>query len=112
MASKTMQKTFLGLETRYWHALKDKDVEAALELTADPCVIVGAQGVSGVDRSMYERLMRDATWTIADFKIGDDLQVEVLGRNTAIVAYSHHARALTVCCGVIRRGALRTRGRA
>jgi hypothetical protein len=90
MASKTMHKTLLGLETRYWEALKDKNVEAALELTADPCVIVGAQGVGRVDSSMYEQMMREASWTIVDFKIGDDVQVEMLGRNTAIVAYTVH----------------------
>ena len=90
MATKTMHKTLLGLETRYWQALKDKDVETALELTADPCVIVGAQGVGRVDPSMYEQMMSDASWTIVDFKIGDDVQVEMLGRNAAVVAYTVH----------------------
>jgi ketosteroid isomerase-like protein len=90
MASKTMHKTLLGLETRYWEALKDKNVEAALELTADPCVVVGAQGVARVDTPMYEQMMRDSSWTIVDFKIGDEVQVEMLGRNAAIVAYTVH----------------------
>ena len=90
MASKTMHKTLLGLETRYWEALKDKDVQTAVELTADPCVIVGAQGVGRVDRSMYENMMSESSWTIEGFKIGDDVQVEMLGRNTAIVAYTVH----------------------
>ena len=90
MASKTMHKTLLDLETRYWEALKDKDVQTAVELTADPCVIVGAQGVGRVDRSMYESMMSESSWTIDEFKIGDDVQVEMLGRNTAIVAYTVH----------------------
>jgi ketosteroid isomerase-like protein len=90
MASKTMHKTFMDLETRYWEALKDKDVQTAVELTADPCVIVGAQGVGRVDRSMYEKMMSESSWTIEGFKIGDDVQVEMLGRNTAIVAYTVH----------------------
>ena len=90
MASKTMHNTLLGLETKYWQALKDKNVEAALELTADPCVIVGAQGVGRLDASMYEQMLRNSSWTIVNFKIGDDVQVETLGRNTAIVAYTVH----------------------
>jgi hypothetical protein len=88
MASKTMERELLSLETRYWQALKDKDVEAALELTAFPCVIVGAQGVGLVEKSTYETMMQNATWSIENFKIGDDVHVEMLGRNTAIVAYS------------------------
>jgi ketosteroid isomerase-like protein len=90
MASKTMQNTLRDLETRYWQALKDKDVETAVELTADPCVIVGAQGVGRVDRSMYEGMMREATWTITNFKLDDEIDVEMLGRNTATVAYGVH----------------------
>src|SRR5262245_16732473 len=90
MATKTMHQALLGLETRYWEALKAKNVEAAVELTADPCVVVGAQGVGRVDTSMYELMMRYASWTIVDFIIGDDVQVEMLGRNMAIVAYTVH----------------------
>ena len=90
MASKTMQKTLLGLETRYWEALKDKNIEGALALTTDPCVVVGAQGVGRVDTTTYEQMMRDSSWTIVDFKIGDDVQVEMLNRNAAVVAYTVH----------------------
>ena len=90
MVSKTMHKTLLDLETRYWEALKDKNVEAALELTADPCVVVGAQGVGRVDASMYEQMMRESSWAIVGYKIGDDVQVEMLGRNTATMAYTVH----------------------
>ena len=90
MASKTMERTLLGLERKYWQALKDKDLETAQELTADPCVIVGSQGVRSVDKAMYERMMRDGSWTVVDFKIGDDACVEMLSRNIAVVAYSVH----------------------
>jgi hypothetical protein len=94
MATKTMERTLLDLENRYWQALKDKDVQAALELTAEPSVLVGAQGVRRVDKPTFETMMRDATWEINDYKIGDDACVEMLGRNTAIVAYSVHEDAV------------------
>src|SRR5262245_47325162 len=90
MATKTMERTLLELENSYWRALRDKDVDAALEMTAEPCLIVGAQGVSRIDKATYERMMRDASWEIVDFKIGDDAYVEMLGRNAAVVAYSVH----------------------
>ena len=53
-------------------------------------LIVGAQGVGRLGKTAYEHMMRDATWTIVDCKIGDGAQVEMLGRNTALVAYSVH----------------------
>ena len=35
-------------------------------------------------------MMENATWTIAGFEIGDDVQVRVLGDDTAILAYTVH----------------------
>ena len=90
MASKTMEKTLLGLEKKYWDAMKAKDVDTALELTADPCVITGASGVGRIDPKSYEQMMRNATWSIENYEIGDDARVEMLGRNAAIVAYTVH----------------------
>ena len=45
----SVEKELLELERRYWQALKDKDVEAAMRMTDDPCIVTGAQGVSGFD---------------------------------------------------------------
>jgi ketosteroid isomerase-like protein len=90
MATKTMERTLLGLEQQYWQALKDKDVDTALDLTADECLIVGSQGVRRIDRSTYKAMMQDETWKLVDFTIRDDAEVEMLGRNTAIVAYNVH----------------------
>src|SRR5258706_14318825 len=90
MATKRLERELLSLETKYWQALQDKDVDSALELTDDPCVVVGAQGVGCVDHPTYRAMMQDATWSIVGFKIGDDAQVRMLGRNAAIVAYSVH----------------------
>jgi uncharacterized protein (TIGR02246 family) len=84
----------LDLERRYWQALKDKDVEAALELTDDPCIVTGAQGAGQIDHGTYRAMIENATWTIVDFEIRDP-QVRLLGDDTAIVAYSVHEK-LTV----------------
>jgi hypothetical protein len=75
MATTTAERDLLALERKYWEALKDKDLDAALELTEDPCIITGAQGVGLLDRQTYESMMRNATWDILDFDIGDDHQV-------------------------------------
>jgi Domain of unknown function (DUF4440) len=73
----------------------DKDIDAAVELTDDPCIITGAQGVGLVDRQTYETMMKNATWDILDVEIGDDPQVRVLADDAAILAYTVHER-LTV----------------
>ena len=79
MATTTIEKELLKLERRYWKALKERDLDTALSLTDDPCIVVGAQGVGKVDHRMYSSMMDDATWEILDFSIDDDVQVRVIG---------------------------------
>jgi hypothetical protein len=86
----TIERELVKLERRYWQALKDKDVDAAMELTDEPCIVAGAQGVGVIDHPTYIRMMEHARWTIVDFEIGDDVQVRPLGTDTAVLAYTVH----------------------
>jgi ketosteroid isomerase-like protein len=70
--------------------MQDKDVDAAVELTDDPCVVTGAQGVGRVDRASFKGMMENASWSIVDYRMGDDVEVLVLGDDTAVVAYTVH----------------------
>jgi uncharacterized protein (TIGR02246 family) len=90
MTETTIERELGGLERQYWQALKDKDVDAALALTDEPCIVAGAQGVGLLDHRTYVDMMENATWTIVDFDIADDVQVRVLGDDTAILAYKVH----------------------
>jgi len=88
MTQQTLEQDLLELERRYWQALKDKDVDGALDLTDEPCVVTGASGVGRVDKKTYASMMENATWTIDDFSIGNDVQVRMLNDDAAIVAYT------------------------
>jgi uncharacterized protein (TIGR02246 family) len=90
MTAQTVEQDLIVLERRYWQALKDKDVETALSLTDEPCIVTGAQGVGRIDKRAYASMMENATWTIDDFQIGDDVQVRMLGDDAAVVAYTVH----------------------
>jgi uncharacterized protein (TIGR02246 family) len=90
MADMTAEQELVDLEKRYWQALKDKDVTAALELTDEPVTVTGAQGVGQIDHDTFRTMMENATWTIDDFDIRDDVQVRLLDDDTAIVAYTVH----------------------
>ncbi len=88
MTGTTTEQEIVGLERRYWQALKDGDVDTALELTDDPCLVTGAQGLGLIGHETYSAMMQQATWTIERFEIGDDVQVRMLGADTAVVAYT------------------------
>lgn len=89
-----IEQELLGLERRYWQALKDRDLNAALELTDDPCILTGAQGVASITKQQLGEMMSSANYRLEDFYI-DDVQVRLLGNDTAVLAYNVHER-LTV----------------
>jgi hypothetical protein len=87
MGTKAVEKELIELENQYWQAIRDKDVEAAIRLTDDPCIVTGAQGVGSIDRQTYTKMMETATWQLNEFEIRD-VQVRLLSDDVAIVAYT------------------------
>jgi ketosteroid isomerase-like protein len=85
--SRQIENELLDLERRYWQAIQDKDVEAAMRLTDDPCIVAGAQGIARLDRESMNRMMESGAYTLNSFELSDDAQVRMLGDNVAILAY-------------------------
>jgi hypothetical protein len=80
----------LKLEKQYWQAIADKDFNKALELTSDPCIVIGAQGVAKLTRQQFKDMMAQGrTWTLEKFDISD-VQVEQISDDVAIVGYKVH----------------------
>ena len=87
MTEEKLQKELLKLEKQYWQAGKDKDIEACLRLTDDPCIIAGAQGVASIDRKTFTKIMQNAKYTLEEFEVNDDAKVRAIGNDVAILAY-------------------------
>ena len=86
---KDIKKEILDLETSFWNSMKDKDVDAALQLSADPCIVSGPQGVSTIDKETFTKMMSTANWDLRDFTI-NSVQVQQLGEDVAIIGYKVH----------------------
>jgi hypothetical protein len=89
MPSATVEQELLELEKKYWQALKDGDVDTVLQLTDEPCLLTGAQGVLSIDHKTMVGLMKEAPYTMQTFRMTDP-QVRMLGDTAAIVAYKVH----------------------
>lgn len=90
MESHDIKNELLSLERQYWQALKDKDIDTALGLTDDPCIITGSQGLGSIDRETFVSMMENATYTLNDFRVSDDAKVHVVNDDVAILAYNVH----------------------
>ncbi len=89
MARKAVEQELLDLERQYWQAIKDKNIDLALRLTDDPCILAGAQGVSRIDKRSLAGMMKGGSYTLHDFTISD-VQVRLLGHEVAVIAYKVH----------------------
>src|SRR5947209_11402331 len=87
--STTIEAEMLKLESQYWQAIKDNDVEAAQRMTADPCIVAGASGAASIDGKMFAQLMKGADWRLKGFKLAD-LVARPVGDDMRIVAYKVH----------------------
>lgn len=88
MASTATEHDVLELERQFWDAMKAKDGRRAARMTDDGCIIVGAQGVSTIDRPTMEKLTVDGNWQLQDYAFdAKQTRVRFIGDDVAIVAY-------------------------
>jgi hypothetical protein len=90
MATAITQEELVRLETQYWQAMKDGDVETALRLTDTPCIVAGPQGVGSIDRKGFEAMLRATDYRIDRFELKDGAQMRRLGDDVAVLAYEVH----------------------
>lgn len=86
MASRTPENEVLSLENDYWNAIKDHDVDTALDLSDDGCIVVGAQGIARLDREQLRSMMECPSYTLREVAL-DDAEVTMLRDDVAVVAY-------------------------
>ena len=88
MQNVTMEKDILNLEKKYWNAMKKQDIDTIISLTADPCIVSGAQGVMKFSRNDFISMMNaPQNYKLRDFEFSDDYQVSMINDDTAVIAY-------------------------
>ena len=83
----TMEKELVDMEQQYWQAIRDKDVNAAMELTDNTCVVAGASGVASIDRESFGAMLKGGNWTLNEFEFVGGVQVRAVTDDVAVVAY-------------------------
>src|SRR5260370_35525471 len=86
----SIEHELLELERQYWAAIKDRDVESAMRLTDNPCIVAGAQGVAAIDRKGFMSMMNAANYTLDEFSLSDDVTVHLLRDDVAVMADKVH----------------------
>ena len=81
-----LKEELLALETSYWNAIKQKDARVAVNLSDDPCIVVGAQGVGEIDRNTMKKMMEGAEYALQGFSL-KDVHFRRLSNDVVALAY-------------------------
>jgi ketosteroid isomerase-like protein len=81
-----LQRELLDLETQFWTAMKAKDIDAALRLTDETCIVAGPTGVSQIDKKTFAKLMDTGKWSLHEFEFRD-VKVQSVSKDVAIIGY-------------------------
>jgi len=87
MTTMTIEKELVELETQYWQAIKDKDVDAAMKMTDDTCVVAGASGAASIDRKAFAGMLNSPAWTLNAFEFVGEVIARAITDDVAVVAY-------------------------
>src|ERR1041384_6698906 len=82
------ERDLLEIERRFWDAMKAKDASTAGNMTDDGCIVVGAQGVSAIDRKTMAKLTTEGQWQLKHYAFDEkNAKVRFIADDIAIVAY-------------------------
>ncbi len=81
------QSQIIELEEKFWQAMKEDDIEAAVSLTRFPCLISGPQGSRLVVEDDFRNMMKaHSEKNYEGIELKNKL-VEILNEETAIITY-------------------------
>jgi ketosteroid isomerase-like protein len=89
MNQKTIERELVELENEYWQAIQNRDIDGALRLTDDPCLVAGASGIAKVDRKAFTGIMERAKYRLESFEL-KDVHARMLGEDVAVLVYKVH----------------------
>lgn len=52
------KQEIFSLEKKYWDAMRNNDVEAAVSLTKFPCVVTSPKGAKRITEAQYRQMMQ------------------------------------------------------
>ena len=80
------RETLIELETKFWQSMIDQDTDAALELLAEPALMVSSHGAMKFDHAGYRKMADQGSMVVTGFEFSD-LEVVFPNEMTAIVTY-------------------------
>ena len=65
------RQAIIDLENVFWTTMKTKDVEKAVSMMAETCIVTGAQGVASLQKDSFAKMMTEGKWKLIDYSLSD-----------------------------------------
>ena len=86
MATTAIEQEIVELEEAYWRAIRDKDTDAAVRLSDNPCLVAGHQGVQSIDHDTFVEMAKSPMWELKTFELSD-VDVRMVTDDVAVIGY-------------------------
>lgn len=82
----TSAQHIIDLETRFWQAMVDHEIDVALGLLTEPAVMVSGHGALQFNRADYRRMADHGPMVVKSFRFSD-MRVVFPNDDTAVLTY-------------------------
>jgi len=82
----TASQTLVDLEKRFWQSMIDEDTDTALEMLAEPSLMVSPHGAMKFDHAAYREMAEKGSMVIKSYEL-DDMDVLFANDDTAVLTY-------------------------
>lgn len=82
----TSPQHIIDLETRFWQAMVDHEIDVALGLLTEPAVMVSGHGALQFNRADYRRMADHGPMVVKSFRFSD-MRVVFPNDDTAVLTY-------------------------
>lgn len=80
------RETIIDLEHRFWQSMIDNDTNTALDLLAEPSLMVSTQGAMQFDHAKYREMAEKGSMVVNSYELSD-LNVMFPNDETAVLTY-------------------------
>ena len=89
MSDSSLEDELMEQEKRYWRAMQEGDAATAMQMSAESCIVAGAQGASKVARAALGKMLGSGSWKLEAFELSSPTVLSVTA-DVAVLAYKVH----------------------
>jgi hypothetical protein len=82
----SVRETLIELEKRFWQSLVEQDSDTAIQMLAEPSVMVSGHGTMLFDHAGYRRMAEQGSMVLRSFELSN-MQVMFPNESTAVLTY-------------------------